>query len=121
MHLHKTGALIRAAVLLGADAGAQPLADAQRERLDAFSKRAGLLFQVVDDILDDTASTATLGKTAGKDAMNDKPTYVSLLGLTDARRLADELRTEAHAALAALGEAAHHLGQVLDFIACRSH
>ena len=121
MHLHKTGALIRAAVLLGADAGAQPLADAQRERLDAFSKRAGLLFQVVDDILDDTASTATLGKTAGKDAMNDKPTYVSLLGLTDARRLADELRTEAHAALAALGEAAHRLGQVLDFIACRSH
>ncbi|MBO7410457.1 MAG: polyprenyl synthetase family protein [Ottowia sp.] len=121
MHLHKTGALIRAAVLLGADAGAQPLPAAQREQLDVFSKRAGLLFQVVDDILDDTASTATLGKTAGKDAMNDKPTYVSLLGLTDARRLADELLLDARTALAALGEAAHRLGQVLDFIACRSH
>ena len=67
-------------------------------RLDRFAKRAGLLFQVVDDILDCTASTATLGKTAGKDEAADKPTYVSLLGLEPARAYAGELRAEAHAA-----------------------
>ena len=71
MHALKTGALIRAAILLGALSG-EPLAAGEREGLDRFAKRAGLLFQVVDDILDCTASTATLGKTAGKDEAADE-------------------------------------------------
>ncbi len=94
MHALKTGALIRAAVLLGALCG-ETMAEPERDALDRFAKRAGLLFQVVDDILDCTASTATLGKTAGKDAAADKPTYVSLLGLDGAQRFAGELEAEA--------------------------
>ena len=118
MHALKTGALIRAAVLLGALAG-QPLTADERSHLDRFAKRAGLLFQVVDDILDCTASTATLGKTAGKDEAADKPTYVSLLGLDAARSYADELRADALAALAIFGERAARLTQLADFICHR--
>ncbi len=118
MHALKTGALIRAAVLLGALAGA-PLSDNERLQLDRFAKRAGLLFQVVDDILDCTASTATLGKTAGKDEAADKPTYVALLGLERARAYADELRSDALAALACFGQRADRLIQLADFICHR--
>jgi farnesyl diphosphate synthase len=118
MHALKTGALIRAAVFLGALAG-QPLSTDERHSLDRFAKRAGLLFQVVDDILDCTASTATLGKTAGKDEAADKPTYVSLLGLDAARAYADELRADALAALAIFGERAARLTQLADFICHR--
>jgi farnesyl diphosphate synthase len=71
--------------------------------LDHYAKCIGLAFQVVDDVLDAEAPTATLGKTAGKDAANNKPTYVSLLGAARARELAQELRADAHAALADLG------------------
>ena len=94
MHALKTGALIRAAVALGALCG-EGLDDAARQTLDRFARRAGLLFQVVDDILDCTASTATLGKTAGKDQAADKPTYVGLLGLERAKEFADQLRGQA--------------------------
>ena len=118
MHALKTGALIRAAVLLGALTG-QPLSADERLNLDRFAKRAGLLFQVVDDILDCTASTATLGKTAGKDEAAAKPTYVSLLGLDAARDYADELRTDALAALAIFGERGMRLTQLADFICHR--
>ena len=118
MHALKTGALIRAAVLLGALAG-QPLSADERHNLDRFAKRAGLLFQVVDDILDCTASTATLGKTAGKDEAADKPTYVSLLGLDAARRYADELRSDALDALSIFGERSGRLTQLADFICHR--
>ena len=118
MHALKTGALIRVAVLLGALAG-QTLSSEERTQLDRFAKRAGLLFQVVDDILDCTASTATLGKTAGKDEAADKPTYVSLLGLDAARTYADELRTDALDALAIFGERASRLTQLADFICHR--
>jgi farnesyl diphosphate synthase len=118
MHALKTGALIRAAVLLGALAG-KPLSAAERTSLDRFAKRAGLLFQVVDDILDCTASTATLGKTAGKDEASAKPTYVSLLGLDAARAYADDLRSEALAALACFGQRANRLTQLADFICHR--
>ncbi|MEN9481384.1 MAG: hypothetical protein RLZZ298_2779 [Pseudomonadota bacterium] len=118
MHALKTGALIRTAVLLGALAG-QALSAEERQNLDRFAKRAGLLFQVIDDILDCTASTATLGKTAGKDEAADKPTYVSLLGLDAARRYADELRNDALAALAIFGERATRLTQLADFICHR--
>ncbi len=118
MHALKTGALIRAAVLLGALAG-QALSADERSNLDRFAKRAGLLFQIVDDILDCTASTATLGKTAGKDEAAAKPTYVSLLGLDAARTYADELRADALDALSIFGERAARLTQLADFICHR--
>ncbi len=118
MHALKTGALIRAAVLLGALAG-KPLSGDERNNLDRFAKRAGLLFQVVDDILDCTANTATLGKTAGKDEAADKPTYVSLLGLDAARAYAEELRGDALDALAIFGTRASRLTQLADYICHR--
>lgn len=118
MHALKTGALIRAAVLLGALCG-ETLGKEEREALDRFAKRAGLLFQVVDDILDCTASTATLGKTAGKDAAADKPTYVSLMGIDRAREFADDLRAQALAALAVFGERGQRLIELTDFITHR--
>ncbi|MDX5364271.1 MAG: polyprenyl synthetase family protein [Pseudazoarcus pumilus] len=117
MHIHKTGALIRAAVMLGAMGGNTP-PDAL-DRLDRYGKLIGLLFQVVDDLLDAEADTATLGKTAGKDAEHDKPTYVSLLGMSEARALADGLLHEAHEMLAPLGDAALRLRELADFIVHR--
>lgn len=119
MHIRKTGALIRASVLLGARAG-RPLADADHQRLDHYSKQIGLLFQVVDDILDAEADTATLGKTAGKDAEHGKPTYVSLLGLNDAKAYAEELLADALSTLAPLGERGVHLQALAEFIVRRS-
>ena len=118
MHALKTGALIRAAVILGALCG-KPLSTTEREALDRFAKRAGLLFQVVDDILDCTANTATLGKTAGKDAAAEKPTYVSLLGLERARELAADLRAQALQALNLFGERRQRLVELTDFITRR--
>lgn len=118
MHIHKTGALIRAAVLLGAHAGQAD--DKALIELGHFAGRVGLLFQVVDDILDADASTATLGKTAGKDAARNKPTYVSVLGLADAKRMASELRVEAKAALAYFGERSRRLHELTDYIVERS-
>lgn len=119
MHIHKTGALIRAAVLLGAHCG-EPLDAAALAGLDHFAKTAGLLFQVIDDILDSEADTATLGKTAGKDAAQNKPTYVNLLGIAQAKEKAAELRVSAHAALAPFGQAAKRLGELTNFIVDRS-
>jgi farnesyl diphosphate synthase len=119
MHVHKTGALIRSSVLLGARAGT-PIAAADLDRLDHYAKLIGLLFQVVDDILDAEADTATLGKTAGKDAENDKPTYVSLLGLSDAKRLARDMLADAHAALDPLGPRTSRLGALADYIVHRT-
>jgi farnesyl diphosphate synthase len=118
MHIHKTGALIRASVGLGARCG-HGLAPEQLTRLDHYAKCVGLAFQVVDDALDQESSTATLGKTAGKDAANNKPTYVSLLGLTRAKALAEELRQDAHEALAGLDSAGRRLGDLADFIVLR--
>ncbi|MGA7594395.1 MAG: polyprenyl synthetase family protein [Gallionella sp.] len=117
MHIHKTGALIRAAVLLGAQCGS--LAPAQMERLDRFGKTIGLAFQVVDDLLDCEADTATLGKTAGKDADNEKPTYVSLLGIQEARNMAQRLHGEALQALSGFGDGAQRLRELADFIVLR--
>lgn len=118
MHIHKTGALIRAAVLLGARAG-QVLAEGETAALDRYAKCVGLAFQVVDDVLDAEGSTATLGKTAGKDAQDNKPTYVSVLGVEEARRFAEELRADAASALEPFGERALRLRQVADFIVSR--
>ncbi|MGB9094593.1 MAG: polyprenyl synthetase family protein [Gallionella sp.] len=117
MHIHKTGALIRAAVLLGAQCGS--LAPAQMDSLDRFGKSIGLAFQVVDDVLDCEADTATLGKTAGKDADNEKPTYVSLLGIQEARNMAQRLHRDALEALSGFGDAARRLRELADFIVLR--
>ena len=118
MHIHKTGALIRAAVMIGVACGNE-VSPEEKNRLDKFSKAIGLAFQVVDDVLDYDASTATLGKTAGKDSKQGKPTYVSLMGLPRARELAQELRGEAHAALEGLGARGRRLGELADFIVLR--
>lgn len=119
MHIQKTGALIRASVLMGALCG-HPLAPSARARLDRYAKCIGLLFQVVDDILDATEETATLGKTAGKDQLHDKPTYVSLLGLGPARGKAQELLQEALAAVQPFGARGQRLADMAQFIAQRS-
>ncbi len=115
MHIHKTGALIRAAVMLGARCSSC-LSDEQLAQLDHFAKCVGLAFQVVDDLLDTEATTATLGKTAGKDAEHNKPTYVSILGISQARELAEKLQHDAYQALDGFNEAALRLRQVTDFI-----
>ena len=102
MHRLKTGALLLCSVQLGAVSAGKPstvVADA----LSQFAQALGLAFQVVDDILDVTSDSATLGKTAGKDAAADKPTYVSLLGLVKAQQLAEQLHEESLAALNASG------------------
>ena len=114
MHVRKTGALISAAVKLGAlCAGPCPAA------LEQYARRIGLAFQVVDDVLDAEASTATLGKTAGKDSRQGKATYVQAMGASDARAFAEELRRQAHAALEGFGERALRLRQLADFIVLR--
>jgi farnesyl diphosphate synthase len=118
MHIHKTGALIRAAVLLGFSCG-ENFSASETARLDRYAKAVGLAFQVVDDVLDSEANTATLGKTAGKDAKQGKPTYVSVIGLAAARRMADELRQEAHEAIRDLGARAHRLSALADYIVLR--
>ncbi|MFY3384153.1 polyprenyl synthetase family protein [Paracidovorax sp. MALMAid1276] len=101
MHLLKTGALLQGSVLMGAVCGrASPTA---YQALSDYGAAMGLAFQVVDDILDVVADSATLGKTAGKDAAADKPTYVSLLGLQQAQAHAQDLLAQAHAALARSG------------------
>ncbi|MCK6392370.1 polyprenyl synthetase family protein [Zoogloea sp.] len=118
MHIHKTGALIRASIGLGVQCG-RDLNEDQMASLDHVGKVIGLLFQIVDDILDAEADTATLGKTAGKDAANDKPTYVSLLGVTRARALAEEMCQDALDRLAAFGEPARRLSELTRFIVHR--
>ncbi|MCE7913195.1 MAG: polyprenyl synthetase family protein [Nitrosomonas sp. PRO4] len=115
MHIHKTGALIRAAVMLGARCGNR-LNDEHLAKLDHFAKCVGLAFQVVDDLLDAEATTATLGKTAGKDAENNKPTYVSILGISEARELAQKLQYDADQVLNSFDDGVSRLRQVTDFI-----
>jgi farnesyl diphosphate synthase len=118
MHQRKTGALLAVSVLMGAAAG--DCSSAAHAQLKTYAEAVGIAFQVVDDILDCTADSATLGKTAGKDAAQDKPTYVSVLGLDAARAYADELRATAHAALQGL-PLADNLRQIADLIVLRSH
>lgn len=127
MHSRKTGALLKASVLMGAacamDDGARHRAVEQA--LHSYGEAVGLAFQVVDDILDVTADSATLGKTAGKDAQQHKSTYVSALGLDAARRLAQTLRDKAQAALDTLPPAqrarSQRLRELADLIVLRQH
>ena len=99
MHEMKTGALIAGSVVIGVHCGTAERIAAALPALKTYSKSLGLAFQVIDDILDVTADTATLGKTAGKDAAENKPTYVTLLGLEEATALAKSCRNDALDAL----------------------
>ena len=134
MHRAKTGALLRAAVLLGATAAARPARALNGQgttiaatattpgsaALERFAAAVGLAFQVIDDVLDVETDSAVLGKTAGKDAMNDKPTVVTTLGLERAKALAQSLRVEAECSLDELGGRSEHLRDVAAFIIGRS-
>jgi farnesyl diphosphate synthase len=118
MHIHKTGVLIRAAALLGAYSASA--SDEKRiSAIDHYAQSIGLAFQVVDDILDTEADTATLGKTAGKDADSNKPTYVTILGLARAKALAQELFDNAIEPLKAYDAEATRLVQLAQFITQR--
>jgi farnesyl diphosphate synthase len=117
MHRLKTGALIRAAVALGALAGDADAATAAA--LDAYAAASGLAFQVIDDILDVEGDSATLGKTAGKDAAQGKPTYVAAMGVDGARCHAQALHAEAHRAIAPFGARARRLAEIAGWMARR--
>ena len=120
MHRMKTGALLRASVLMGALSGqSSMLTECTREALSRYGDAIGLAFQIVDDVLDVAASTATLGKTAGKDAAQSKPTYVSALGVDAARALSLRLRSQALDAIGSLGPRANRLRDLADLIVCR--
>ena len=118
MHIMKTGALIRASILMGVHCGKE-LPPAEYERVDRYAKCIGLAFQVVDDILDEEGDAVTLGKTAGKDKAAGKPTYTSILGMPEAKRLAEELLADAHEALAAFDGRADRLRDLAEFIVHR--
>lgn len=122
MHRMKTGALLKASVLMGALSGqASLLTESTREALARYGEAIGLAFQVVDDILDVEASSADLGKTAGKDAAQGKPTYVSVLGMEAAKAWSLRLRAQALEALNGLGPRAGRLRELADFMVCRTH
>ncbi len=115
MHIHKTGALIRASVRLGALS--QPGGDdALLDSLDHYAKCMGLAFQIRDDILDIEGDTATLGKPQGSDQAADKPTYPALVGMDEAKRMARDLHQEALDSLAPLGEAGQPLRDIAEYI-----
>ncbi len=120
MHVHKTGALIRASVRLGALAagGADPRT---LDALERFGHLAGLAFQIRDDILDVEADTATLGKPQGSDQARNKPTYTSLLGLDGAKRKLADTHAAARESLADLGTPADPLRWIADYIVERGH
>ncbi|KAF4380645.1 hypothetical protein F8388_016999 [Cannabis sativa] len=116
IHLHKTGALLEASVVLGAILGGGT--DEEVEKLRSFARCIGLLFQVVDDILDVTKSSQELGKTAGKDLVADKVTYPRLMGIDKSREFAEQLNTEAKQHLSGL---VHFLSYEMGFVVKESH
>ncbi len=120
MHVRKTGALIHAAVLMGALA-AERLEKAQRQALHHFAHDIGLAFQIQDDILDETGDTERLGKQAGADRALDKPTYPAIIGLDASRAEVDELHRRALDALSGFGPEADLLRAVADWIVQREH
>ncbi|HEY9621616.1 MAG TPA: farnesyl diphosphate synthase [Crinalium sp.] len=119
IHRHKTGALLEASVVSGAIlAGAS---STELSRLSKYSQNIGLAFQIVDDVLDITATQEELGKTAGKDLQAQKVTYPSLWGIEESKRQADQLVAEAKAQLESFGEQAHPLMAIADYITARTH
>jgi geranylgeranyl diphosphate synthase type II len=119
IHRGKTGALIRASIMMPSELG--ELTAEQRGNLDVFARDIGLVFQIRDDVLEVEQDTATLGKNAGSDAGNDKSTYPSVLGLEGARRRANETQERAVAALRTLGERSDGLFWLSEFILNRSY
>ena len=120
MHIHKTGALIRASVIL-ATLSKEDADEEAVKRLDNYAKCIGLSFQVKDDILDEESDTSTLGKTQGKDKDNNKPTYPALLGLSGAKQKAQELHEKAIENLAYFGAQADVLRNLSLYIIQRDH
>ncbi|RIZ71126.1 MAG: (2E,6E)-farnesyl diphosphate synthase [Methylococcales bacterium] len=120
MHIHKTGALIRASVNM-ATLAKENVNPEVAIKLDHYAKCIGLSFQVKDDILDEESDTATLGKTQGKDKDNDKPTYPALLGLAGAKQKAQELHEKALESLTGFGEEADLLRDLSLYIIQRTH
>jgi geranylgeranyl pyrophosphate synthase len=120
MHTHKTGALIETSVLMGAVTTTKATT-AQLKALSGFARAIGLAFQVQDDILDVESSTSQLGKQQGSDAAKGKPTYISLLGLDDARAQVDELYRESIACLELFGDRAEPLRYIAGFIVNRAY
>jgi geranylgeranyl diphosphate synthase type II len=117
IHRAKTGALLRASVRMGAIyAGANP---EELQALSEYGEHAGLAFQIVDDILDIEASSEALGKTAGKDLQQQKITFPAVYGLAESKRMAEEERQKAHAALARFGDRAVRLNEIADLIVDR--
>jgi farnesyl diphosphate synthase len=119
MHQLKTGALLSASVMLGGLAAGAT--EVQQQALKHYGHAMGLAFQVVDDVLDVTADSCTLGKTPGKDAAANKPTYVALMGLEQAQTFAKKLHQDAMQAIAPLGESGQYLAGLADFIVLRDH
>ena len=120
MHIHKTGALIRASVRMGALC--KPGVDKDSlDKLDHYAKCIGLAFQIQDDILDIEADTETLGKTQGSDIARNKPTYPALMGLDEARQMAVELVADATHSLNVFGDAAQPLHAIANYIINRAY
>jgi len=120
MHIHKTGALIRASVQLGALC-AQDTDETQLKKLDHYAKCIGLAFQIRDDILDVEADTETLGKPQGADIARNKATYPALLGMQGAKKMAEELCEDAIDSLSSMGNKASVLNTLAKYIVTRSH
>lgn len=119
MHRMKTGALLKSAVRMGSILASA--SDSERKALDQYADALGLCFQVVDDILDATSDSQTLGKTAGKDAQDDKPTFVSLMGLDAAKKYADDLSRQAHAAIEPFGNKSQALLGIAQWVTSRQN
>jgi len=121
MHRHKTGAMILAAVLMGAAVATESLTPAVEDALTRYALAIGLAFQVQDDILDIEGDTAVLGKQQGADLALNKPTYPALLGIDGARQRATDLIAEAHAALADVPGDTATLAALANYIIERDH
>ena len=120
IHIHKTGALIRASVKLGAMCDPS-INNGQLQNLDHYGKCIGLAFQIMDDVLDEIADTSTLGKTKGADRAMNKPTYPSIVGLEASRELARELCDDAIACLQDFDEHAAVLRDIARYVIDRTH
>jgi farnesyl diphosphate synthase len=120
MHIHKTGALIRASVKLGALCAADVSPD-EIDKLDHYAKCIGLAFQITDDILDETGDTEVLGKTQGADRALNKPTYPSILGMEASKELTNTLIEDAISSLNSFAEQADSLRDIANYILQRSH
>ena len=120
MHVYKTGALIRASIMMGALA-AENLGQHKLEHLDSYGKAIGLAFQIRDDILDVESDTETLGKTQGADKARNKPTYPSLLGMSEAKRMCQDLVDEALDHLSGFDKTADSLREIARYIIDRQN